>query len=94
MSISSSIEKDFTKVFPYFTLTAAPGKPTYAAIEQIQREIFACARSITSLHGGGQHGKLVLVMTPSSYNLVAPATQYIRPVHPGDPPTYESMTQR
>ena len=55
MSISSSTEKDFTEVFPYSTLTVAPGKPTYAATEQTQREIFACASSIASLRRGGQH---------------------------------------
>ena len=74
MSISSSTEKDFTKVFPYSTLTAAPGKPTYAAIEQTQRKIFACASSVAYLRGGGQHGEIGLVMTPSAYALVAPAT--------------------
>ena len=68
------------------TLTAAPGKPTYAEIEQTQREIFAYASSITSLRGGGQHGKLGLVMTPSAYVLVDPVTTYIRPLHPGNPP--------
>ena len=94
MSISSSNEKDFTKVFPYSTLTAAPGKPMYAAIEQTQREIFACASSIASLRGGGQHSELGLVMTPSAYNLVAPATLYILPANPGYPPTYDGMTQR
>ena len=91
MSISSSTEKEFTKVLHYSTLTAAPGKPTYAAIEQTQREIFACASSIASLRGGGQHGELGLVKTPSAYDLVSP---YIRPVHPGYPPTYDGMTQR
>ena len=94
MSISSSTEKDFTKVFPYLTLTATPGKSMYVAIEKTQCEIFACASSIVSLRGGGQHGKLGLVMTPSSYNLVATETPYIHPVHPGDPPTYDVMTQR
>ena len=85
MSISSSTEKDSTKVFPYSTLTAAPGKPTYAAIKQTQREIFACASSIASLRGGGQHSELGLFMTPSAYNLIATETPYIRPVLPGDP---------
>ena len=94
MSISSSTEKDFTKVFPCLTLTAAPGKTTYAAIEKTQHEIFACASSIASLCGGGQHGELGLVVTPSVYDLVATATPYIRPVHPGNPPTFERMTQR
>ena len=94
MSISSSTEKDFTKVFPYSTLTTAPGKPTYTVIEKTQREIFACASSIVSLCGGRQHGKLGLVVTPSSYDLVAPSTPYIRPVHIGYPPTYDGMTQR
>ena len=71
-----------------------PGKPTYAAIEQTQREIFAYASSIISLRGGGQHGKLGLVMNPSAYDLIAPETPYICPVHPGDPLTYDGMTKR
>ena len=75
-------------------MTAAPGKPTYAEIEQTQREIFACASSIASLRGGGQRGELGLVMTPSAYDLVAPATPYILPVRPGDPPNYDGMNQR
>ena len=66
----------------------------YTAIKQTHRKIYACASSIASLRGGGQHGKLGLVMTPSADNLVAPATNYIRPVHPGDPPTYDGMTLR
>ena len=33
-------------------------------------------------------------MTPSAYDLVALATPYICPVHTGDPPTYDGMTQR
>ena len=74
MSISSSTAKDFTKVFLYSNLTAAPGKSMYASIEQTQREIFACASSIASLREEGQHGELGLVMTPSAYNLVDPAT--------------------
>ena len=94
MSISSSTEKDFTKVFHYLTQTEAPGKSTYAAIEQTQCNIFACASSIASLRGGRQHVEIGLFVTPSAYDLVAPATPYIRPVHPGDPPTYDSMTQR
>ena len=93
MSISSSTEKGFTKVFPYSTLTAAPDKPMYAAIEQTHREIFACASSIVSLRGGGQHSELGLVMTPSYYDLVSPATPYIRPVHPGNPSTFDGMAQ-
>ena len=94
MSISSSTEKDFTKVFPYSTLTTAPGKPTFAAIEKTQRKIFACTSSIASLRGGGQHGELGLVMNPSAYDLVSPSTTYIRPVHPGDPPILDGKTQR
>ena len=74
MSISSSTEKYFTKVFSYMTLTAALGKPTYVAIKQTQRKIFACASSIVSLRGGGQHNELGLFMTPSAYDLFAPAT--------------------
>ena len=41
-----------------------------------------------------KNGKLGIVITPSAYDLVSPATTYIRPVHPGDPPTYDGMTQR
>ena len=75
------------------TLTADPGKPTYAAIEKTQREIFAFTSSIVSLRGGRQHGKLGLVMTPSAYDIFDPATPYILPVHTGNPPTFDGMTQ-
>ena len=33
-------------------------------------------------------------MTPPAYDLVAPETPYIRPVHPGDRLTYHGMNQR
>ena len=85
MSISSSTEKDFMKVFPYSTLTEAHGKPTYAAIKQTKRKTLTCASSMAYLCGGGQHRKLGLVTTPSAYDFVAPASPYIRPVHPGNP---------
>ena len=94
VSIYSSTGKDFTTVFPYLILNSAPGKPTYAAMEQTKREILASASSIASLRGGGQHCELGLVMTPSAYNLVAPETPYIHPVHLWYPPTYDGMTQR
>ena len=94
MSISSSTKKDFTKVFPYSTLTVAPDKPTYVAFKQTQRKIFACASSVVSLRGGRQHGKLGLVMTLSAYELVAPVTPYIFPVHPVNPPAFDCMTHR
>ena len=66
-------------------MSAAPEKPTYAAFEETQRKIFACASSITSLSGGGQHDELGLFMNPSAYDLLALAITYICPVHPGDP---------
>ena len=94
MSIYSSTEKYFTKVSPYSTLTAVPSKPMYAAIEQTKRKIFACASSITSLRGVGQDEELGLVMTLSAYDLVAPATPYIRLVHTVNPPTFDCLTQR
>ena len=94
MSISSSTKTDFTKVFPYLTLTTAPGKPMYAAIEKTQRKIFACTSSIAYLRGGGQHEKLDLVMTPSAHELVSPETPYNCPVHPVNLPTFDGITQR
>ena len=33
-------------------------------------------------------------MTSSAYDLVAPATPYTRPIHPGDPPILDGKTQR
>ena len=35
-----------------------------------------------------------LIYNPSDYDLVVPATPYICPVHPVDPPTFDIMTQR
>ena len=93
MSISSSNQKYFTKVFPYLTLTAAPGIPMYVAIKQTPRKIFACASFIAFLRGGRQHGELGLVITSSVYDLFAPATFYIHPIHTENPPTFDGMNQ-
>jgi hypothetical protein len=80
---SLSPDIDFTKVFPHAKLTPVIGKPQYEDIALSQREIYTCASSVRSNRGGGQHGELGLSMTVPAYQLVAPNTPYIRPVHPG-----------
>ena len=83
MSINTTTnEKDYTKLFPFKTLTTVVGKPTYEAIAQSQREIYACAHSVRSVQGGGNHGELGLTMSPTAYALVAPSQPYFRPAHP------------
>jgi hypothetical protein len=80
---TSSSDIDFTKVFTYAKLTPVLGKPRYEDIALSQREIYACASSVRSTRGGGNHGELGLSMTVTAYQLVAPNTPYIRPVNPG-----------
>jgi hypothetical protein len=74
--------------FLHLDLTIIIGKPMYATMRKLQKELYANAKAIPSTHGGGQNGHLALVMTNSEY-LVISAVTYDKPVHPGTQPTHQ-----
>lgn len=73
--------------FPHPHLTVIIGKPTYAGVRRLQKELYANAKTIPSLLGGGRNGHLALVMTAPEY-LVLSNVAYVEPVHPGTQPVH------
>jgi hypothetical protein len=74
--------------FPHPDLTIIIGKPTYATVRKLQKELYANAKVIPSTLGGGHNGHLALVMTDAEY-LVISAEPYDEPVHPGTQPAHQ-----
>ena len=68
--------------FIHPTLTTVHGEPTYAALKILKLELLANASRVTSDLGGGSHGHLGLVLTPTEYQNISQLL-YLAPVHPG-----------
>ena len=79
--MSSDIDNVKTN-FEYSTLTKITGRPNYALLRQIQKELMANAASVTSNQGGAMNGHLGQVINPVSYTIVSPVP-YVEPLHPG-----------
>jgi len=75
--------------FPHPDLTIIVGKPTYATVRKLQKELYANARTIPSTLGGGHNGHLALVMTNAEYHVIS-AVNYDEPVHPGAQPVHQA----
>ena len=83
MSGSSTIPNYQDTVFEYSELTIIHGEPTYDILKLLTNQLKANSRAVRTTLGGGNHGYLGLVLTPQQYDIVAPGTPFIRPVHPG-----------
>ena len=71
-------------LFPHANLTKVVGKPTYADILNLRREISANLASVPSTLGGGQFGHMGLALTDETYKRMCSVTDsYIRPTDPG-----------
>ena len=89
MAFSTTSKTALDLTFPHPELTTISGKPTYATVHKLQKELYANAKSIPSMLGGGQNGHLALVMTAAEY-LVISAVTYDEPVHPGAQPGHQT----
>jgi len=74
--------------FPKEELTHIVGKPDYASLQKLKKELYANAMAIPSHRGGGQLGHLALLFTPANYLLLPNAAVFVVPVHPGDQPVH------
>ena len=74
-------------IFPHPILTVITGKPTNSTIKLLRKEIYANARAIPSIQGGGRHGHLGMIMHELTYTNLARA-EFIEPVHPGSNPQH------
>ena len=70
-------------LFDYPVLTKIHGKPTFTALTSLKKQLKANARSVRSNLGGGAHGHLGLVLSPTEYALIS-NTPFVEPEHPGE----------
>ena len=68
--------------FEYPDVTKIHGEPTLGALLTLENEIKANAVSVHTNLGGGSHGHLGLVCSPTVYGTIS-ATAYNRPTNPG-----------
>jgi hypothetical protein len=73
--------------FPHETLTVLTHKPNAATIKLLTKEVYANAKSVHSVHGGGLNGHLGIAMAAAPYQIRAGAL-FIAPPHPGAQPVH------
>ena len=81
-SVESVIES-----FPDSIITRVEGEPTFKTIKEVKKCIITNASSIESKLGGGQHGLLGLVISPTRYNTIT-GHDFILHVNPGALPIF------
>ena len=81
MSTNSSINYIDT-FFEFKELTKIHGEPTYESLKELHNQLKANACTVPSNLGGGQHGHLGLVLSPTKYALIS-NTPFVKPAHPG-----------
>ena len=81
MSSKSDIYSKNTH-FEYPELTCIHGEPTTGYLITLKREINASATTIHTTLGGGHHGHLGLVTTPTTYQNIPNAQPYQHPPAP------------
>lgn len=73
--------------FPHPILTPITSKPTNSSLQVLQRELYANARAIYSIRGGGAHGHLAIIMPDADY-LARIGVAFLVPIHPGPAPIH------
>ena len=68
--------------FEYPILDKIHGAPTFSTLNRLKKQLQANAQSVSSDLGGGAHGHLGLVLTPTEYATVSDIA-YTMPAHPG-----------
>jgi hypothetical protein len=89
MAFSTTKGTTTGSTFPHLALPIIMGKLTYATVRKLQKELYANAKTIPSMLGGGHNGHLALVMTDAEY-LVISAINYDKPIHPGAQPVHQA----
>ena len=90
MTSSVPSVKDITNTFPT-PITKIMGKPNYESLRNLKDQLKANATSIPTTLGGGNHGYLGLILSPTAYATIA-ANQFIEPVYPRQHPNVPAGT--
>jgi hypothetical protein len=69
--------KDIIASFPHPILPTVQGEPYYQTIHAIRKLLQANSRAIDTHLGGGTLGHLGLIVSDSSYAMIAPATDSV-----------------
>ena len=83
---------DIIESFPHVPVRIQ-GTPTYATLKNLRKTLKANASSVPSIHGGGNHGHLGLVVPAAVYNTIvipppAGGDSWVDPVPPHLVPAY------
>jgi hypothetical protein len=90
MTSTLTIE-DVINGFEHPTITPIGGEPTYATIRSIQKCHNANAASVHSYRGGGNHGHLGAIISPTRYAVIGPVP-VSTPTNPGHTATIPANT--
>ena len=92
MSSSVPSPQEIIESFPE-TPKKIVGEPTYADLQDLRATLKNNATSVDTIHGGGKHGHLGLVLPSHIYNVIVPppvagTNAWVDPVNPGLVPAY------
>jgi hypothetical protein len=73
------------------TITLIHGEPTYTTIYFVQKRLNANAASVHWCRGGGNHGHLGAIISPTRYTAISPVP-FIAPTNPGRTATIPNNT--
>jgi hypothetical protein len=79
---SAPTVEDYINGFEHPIIDKVHGEPTYATIHMVQKRLNANAASIHSYRGGGNHGHLGAIISPTRYAAIGPVP-FIAPPNPG-----------
>ena len=68
------------------------GLPTYKSLLAIKELLKANVASVHTMHSGGNHGYLGLILSAPVYNIITPGTPFVIPNNPGLHPTNHGGT--
>ena len=69
--------------FEYKVLPRIVGEPTFDSLHEMLKQLKANAAAVPCTLGGGANGYLVMLVSATQYNTVAPGTPFVPPPMPG-----------
>ena len=90
MTLSIPSVEDFTNAFPN-QLTPIVRELTYATLKTLKDQLKPNAASVPTTLGSGNHGYLILILSPAAYATISP-TAFIKPAYPRQHPAIPAGT--
>ena len=85
---------DFKELFfEHKLIPRIEGEPTFTSLHNLLRLLKANTCSVPCTLGGGNHGYVGMLISATSYHILAPGTPFIAPTHPGPLAVVPGATQ-